>query len=156
MGWFYGFKLHVIVNTDGELLSAAITPANTNDRRPVRQLTRGLFGKLYGDKGYVSKALSEALKAEGICLVAKVHKHMKPDALSDVDAVLLKKRMCIESVIEQLKHQSQLEHTRHRSFKNFRVNVFCALIAYTYQEKKPSVNLRELDEIKHSPIHRNF
>ena len=75
---------------------------------------------------------------------------MKSEALCDVDAVLLKKRMLIESVIEQLKHQSQLEHTRHRSLKNFRVNVFCALSAYTYQSKKPSVDLRELDEIKNS------
>ena len=80
---------------------------------------------------------------------------MQPQDFSDVDAVLLKKRMYIESVIEQLKHQSQLEHTRHRSFKNFQVNVFCALIAYTYQQKKPSLNLRELDEIKDSQIHNN-
>ena len=54
---------------------------------------------------------------------------------------MLKKWMCIESVIKQLKHQSQLEYTRHRSFVNFQVNVLCALIAYTYQAKKPSVNL---------------
>lgn len=152
LGWFYGFKLHLIVNTDGEVLAAQLTPGNTNDRKPVRELTQGLFGKLYADKGYVSEALSEALKTQGICLVSKVNKNMRPEALSDVDAALLKKRMCIESVIEQLKHQSQLEHTRHRSYQNFRVNVFCALIAYTYQQKKPSVNLRELDEIKDSQM----
>ena len=87
LGWFYGFKLHVIVNTDGELLSERLTPANTNDRKPVLELTRGLFGKLYGDKGYVSKPLSEALKAQGIYLVSKVHKNMKAAAMSDVDAV---------------------------------------------------------------------
>ncbi len=152
LGWFYGFKLHLIVNTDGELLAAQITPGNTNDRKPVRELTQGLFGKLSGDKGYVSEPLTEALKTQGICLISKVNKNMEPQALSDVDAVLLKKRMCIEAVIEQLKHQSQLEHTRHRSFQNFRVNVFCALIAYTYQQKKPSVNLRELDEINDALI----
>ncbi len=156
LGWFYGFKLHLIVNTDGELLAAEMTPGNTNDRKPVRKLTQGLFGKLYGDKGYVSEPLSEALKTRGISLISKVNKNMAPEALSEVDAMLLKKRMCIESVIEQLKHQSQLEHTRHRSFVNFQVNVFCALIAYTYQQKKPSVNLRELDEIKNSEIHNNF
>ena len=141
LGWFYGFKLHLIVNREGELLSAQLTPGNTNDRKPVRKLTQGLFGKLYGDKGYVSGSLSEALKTRGICLVSKVNKNMASQALSDFDARMLKKRMCIESVIEQLKHQSQLEHTRHRSFVNFQVNVFSALIAYTYQAKKPSVNL---------------
>ena len=117
LGWFYGFKLHLIVNTDGELLAAEMTPGNTNDRKPVLKLTQGLFGKLYADKGYVSDRLSEALKTQGICLVSKVYKNMQPQDFSDVDAVLLKKRMYIESVIEQLKHQSQLEHTRHRSFK---------------------------------------
>ena len=80
---------------------------------------------------------------------------METQALSDVDALLLKKRMCIESVFEQLKHQSHLEHTRHRSFVNFQVNVCCALIAYTHQQKKPSVNLRELDEIIDPQIHNN-
>ena len=77
---------------------------------------------------------------------------MKPQELSDFDAVMLKKRMLIESVIEQLKHQSQLQHTRHRSLVNFQVNAVCALIAYTHQEKKPSVNLRALDEKKVSLI----
>lgn len=150
LGWFYGFKLHLIVNTDGELLWVEIRPANTDDRSPVEKLTKGLSGRLYADKGYISEALFQTLKAEGIILVSKVRKNMKSEVLCDVDVLLLKKRMLIESVIEQLKHQSQLEHTRHRSFKNFRVNVFCALIAYTYQPKKPSVDLRELDEIKNS------
>lgn len=153
LGWFYGFKLHLIVNTNGELLAAEMTPGNTNDRKPVRKLAEGLFGKLYGDKGYVSTPLAEALKTQGIYLVSKVNKNMKPEALSHVDATLLKKRMFIESVIEQLKHQSQLEHTRHRSFKNFQVNVYCALIAYTYQQKKPSLNLSELDEIIDAQVH---
>ena len=77
---------------------------------------------------------------------------MKPQELSDFDAVMLKKRMLIESVIEHLKHQSQLEHTRHRSLVNFQVNAVSALIAYTHQEKKPSVNLRALDEKKDSLV----
>ena len=141
MGWFYGFKLHLIINTAGELLSAEMTPANTDDRSRVKELTKGLFGRLYGDKGYISQTLSEVLKTQGVILISKVRKNMAPEDLSDFDAEMLKKRMCIESVIDQLKHQSQLEHTRHRSFVNFQVNVFSALIAYTYQAKKPSVNL---------------
>ena len=140
-GWFYGFKLHLIVNTAGELLSAEMTPANTDDRSRVEELTQGLFGRLYGDKGYISGSLSEVLKTQGVILISKVRKNMASQALSDFDTEMLKKRMCIESVIDQLKHQSQLEHTRHRSFTNFQVNVFSALIAYTYQAKKPSVNL---------------
>ena len=57
--------------------------------------------------------------------------------------MLLKKRMLIESVIKEIKTQTQLQHTRHRSFVNFQVNMVAALIAYTYLEKKPSLNLHQ-------------
>ena len=152
LGWFYGFKLHLVINERGELLWVALTPANIDDRRPVAKLTQRLFGKLYGDKGYISQKLAEALETQGLFLVYKVRKNMKTKPLSDFDAVMLKKRMLVESVINQLKNQSQLEHTRHRSFVNFQVNAVCALIAYTWQEKKPSLNLRALDEIKDLPV----
>ena len=104
------------------------------------------------DKGYISEKLAETLKTQGILLISKVRKNMKTQVLSDFDAEMLKKRMCIESVIEQLKHQSQPEHTRHRSLLNFQVNVLCALIAYTYQEKKPSVNLEDFGNINNDPL----
>ena len=82
---------------------------------------------------------------------------MKPEVLSVSDAVLLKKRTLIESVIKELKSQTQLEHTRHRSFENFQVNVISALIAYTYLEKKPSLNLGEIEALNDSfPVPDNF
>jgi hypothetical protein len=152
VGWVYGFKLHLVVNTDGELLAFRFTAANVDDRRPVAGVTHHLCGKIYADKGYISKTLAATLKTRGIYLVTKVRKDMKPQELSDFDAVMLKKRRIIESVIGQLKHQSQLQHTRHRSLVNFQVNAVCALIAYTYQEKKPSVNLRALDAKKDSLV----
>ena len=118
----------------------------------MRRLSQGLFGnQLYGDRGYISKALREALGSQGISLIYKVRKNMQPLPLSETDTVLLKKRMLIESVIKELKNQTQLQHTRHRSFVNFQVNVVSALIAYTYLEKKPSLNLREPQEIKDLP-----
>ena len=101
-----GSKLHLVINTAGELLSVVFTPANIDDRRPVIKLTQHLSGNVYGDKGYISEPLAETLKTQGVCLITKKRKNMKPQALSDFDAMLLKKRMLIESVIEQLKHQS--------------------------------------------------
>ena len=151
IGWFYGFKLHLLINRVGELLSIELMPATTDDRVPVGQLSQGIFGKLYADRGYISKALREALGSQGISFIYKVRKNMQPLPLSEADTVLLKKRMLIESVIKELKTQMQLEQTRHRSFKNFQVNVVSALIAYTYLEKKPSLNLRALQEIKDLP-----
>ena len=152
VGWFYGFKLHLSVNTSGELLGVEFTPATTDDRQVVPKMVAGLFGKLYGDKGYISKTLREHLRTQGIDLVYKVRKNMKPEPLSDFDAILLKKRMLIESVIKEIKTQTQLQHTRHRSFVNFQVNIVAALIAYTYLEKKPSLNLPERHKIKEAPL----
>ena len=111
-----------------------------------------LFGTLYGDKGYISKDLREFLRAQGINLVYKVRKNMKPLRLTISDEVLLKKRTLIESVIKELKTQTQVEHSRHRSFVNFQVNVVAALIAYQLLETKPSVNISELQEVGNLPV----
>ena len=148
MGWFYGFKLHLVINHTGDLLDVALTPGNIEDRKPLRKFTERLHGSLYADRGYISKDLREDLREQGVNLVYKVRKNMEPLDLSVSDEVLLKKRMLIESVIRELKTQMQLEHTRHRSFENFQVNVFSALIAYQLLENKPSLNIHELQEIR--------
>ena len=112
------------------------------------KLAERLFGKLYADKGYTSEELRETLRTQGVYLVYKVRKNMKsPKPLSSFNAKMLRKRMLIESVIKKLKTQTQLQHIRHRSFVNFQVNLVSALIAYTYLQKKPSLNLQEPDEI---------
>ena len=153
MGWFYGFKLHLIINGKGELLGFQVSPGNTDDRQPLWELSsEDLFGNLYADKGYISKDLRELLNAQGINLIYKVRKNMNPLELSVSDEVLLKKRVIIESVIKELKTQTQVEHSRHRSFANFQVNVVAALIAYQLLETKPSVNLSELQANNDLPV----
>ena len=147
MGWFYGFKLHLAINEKGEVLDVALTPGNIDDRKPLRKFAERLHGSLYADRGYISKDLREELREQGVNLVYKVRKNMKPLDLSVSDEVLLKKRMLIESVIRELKTQMQVEHSRHRSFENFQVNVFSALIAYQLLENKPSLNIHELQQI---------
>ncbi len=116
----------------------------------------GLQGSLYGDKGYISKDLRETLRQQGINLIYKVRKNMKPEPLSTSEAEWLRKRVIIESVIKELKTQTQLEHSRHRSIVNFQVNVVTVLIAYQLLEHKPSVNLRKLQEINDLPMLFNF
>ena len=112
MGWFYGFKLHIIINDAGELLGFVFTPANTDDRQPLLKLVSpDVSGNLYADRGYTSKDLRQVLSKQGINLIYKVRKNMKPLRLSVADAVVLKKRVLIESVIKELKTQPQLEHT---------------------------------------------
>ena len=141
MGWFYGFKLHLVVNDQGELLAFQVTPANVDDRKPVPKLTRNVFGKLFGDKGYLSKALFETLLEQGLQLITSIRKNMKNRLLPMIDKLLLRKRAIIETINDQLKNISQIEHTRHRSVVNFMVNLICGLIAYSHQPHKPSLNL---------------
>ena len=152
MGWFYGFRLHIVINHTGDLLDVALTPGNVDDRKPLRTFAECLHGSLYGDRGYISKDLREVLREQGVNLVYKVRKNMDPLDLSVSDEVLLKKRTLVESVIRELKTQMQVEHSRHRSVENFQVNVFSALIAYQLLENKPTLNLAELQEVNDLPV----
>ena len=142
MGWFYGFKLHLVVNDRGELLACQITPGNVDDRKPVPTLSSRLFGKLIVDRGYISQALFEQLlDSFGVQLITKLRKNMKNRLMPLMDKLLLRKRAIIESIVDQLKNISQIEHTRHRSPMNCFINIIAALIAYCHQPKKPSLNL---------------
>ncbi|WP_071880716.1 IS982 family transposase [[Leptolyngbya] sp. PCC 7376] len=142
VGWFFGFKLHLIINDRGELLNVKITPGNTDDRKPVVELLKGLSGKVFADKGYVSQALAQYLQEEyDVRLLAKPRRNMKNHRMLWRDKVLARKRALIETVIDQLKNISQIEHSRHRSPANFCVNLLCCLIAYCHQPKKPSLKL---------------
>lgn len=140
LGWFYGFKLHLIVNEQGELLAFTLTPGNVDDRKPVPRLAKRLFGKLFGDKGYISHPLFEQLWRQGLQLVTAVKANMKNRLLPLIDKLLLRKRYIIETINDQLKNQSQIEHSRHRSPINFLINVLAGVIAYTWQPKKPAIN----------------
>ena len=140
-GWFFGFKLHLVINDRGELLNVLLTPGNVDDRKPVPKLVHELFGKVFGDRGYISRDLYEQLRQTfGVQLVTKMRSNSKnrlPMLFSD--RILLRKRAIVESVIDQLKNISQIEHSRHRSVTSFLVNLVCGLIAYAHQPKKPSL-----------------
>jgi hypothetical protein len=146
--WFYGFKLHLVINDRGELLSLRLTPGNTDDRQPVPELVKGLFGKLFGDKGYISQTLFETLYDDGVQLVTRLKTKMKNRLLSMFDKIMLRKRAVIESVVDQLKNISNIEHSRHRSVANCFVNLVAGLVAYTWREKKPSLNIRVKEQLQ--------
>jgi len=143
--WFFGFKLHLVVNDQGELLTFTLTPGNVDDRAPVPRFAARLFGKLFGDKGYLSQPLLNHLKSVfGLELITPRRKNMKTVELPLLDKLRLRKRAVVETIIDQLKNISQIEHTRHRSPINFLVNLVCGLIAYSHQPKKPSLQLKAL------------
>jgi len=140
-GWFYGLKLHLVVNQFGELVSFIITPGNVADNNLELglRLCRNLCGKLFGDKGYISQKLQEGLARQGLFLVTKAKKNMKNRLVSAQDNMLLSKRGVIESVIDILKHICDIEHSRHRSPVNAIVNVFAGLAAYSFLDRKPTI-----------------
>ncbi len=143
LGWFFGFKLHLIVNDKGEILAFYLTKGNVDDRnlKVMKSMTENLFGKLFGDRGYISKALSDLLFGNGIQLVAKPRKNMKNQNIAPNDRILLRKRAIIECVNDELKNICKVEHTRHRSVNNFLINILGALTAYCFFPKKPSLNI---------------
>jgi len=141
MGWFFGFKLHLVINERGDILAFQLTPGNVDDRTPVPQLARQLFGKLFADKGYISQQLAQSLLDHDIQLITRLRKNMKNRLIPLADAMLLRKRALIETVNDQLKNISQIEHSRHRSVDNFVVNLLAGLIAYMHQPKKPSLHV---------------
>jgi len=145
-GWFFGFKLHIVINDKGEILSFCITPANIDDKdwNVMSHLTKNLFGKLFADKGYMSPKLFAKLWDRNIQLVTKIRKNMKNKLLNLTDKLLLRKRAIIECVNDFLKNICNIEHSRHRSVNNFFTNAFSALVAYSFLPKKPSISLPNL------------
>ena len=144
-GWFYGFKLHIIVNYKSEIVAAKVTTGNVHDTQPVAELARGLTDKLYGDKGYLSKALEKKLFDKGVKLITTVRKNMKAKAMSLWDRAMLSKRFIIETINDQLKNTSFIEHSRHRSMNGFMLNLMAGLVAYCLKENKPSLKLSDLE-----------
>ena len=151
IGWFFGFKLHIVINDKGEILDFVITQANVDDREPLKnkRFHQKVFGKIFADKGYISKDLFEKLFVDGIHLITRLKKNMKNSLMLLSDKIYLRKRAIIETVNDQLKNVCQIEHTRHRSFENFIGNMVSALIAYNFLPKKPSLNL-EIVDIPHT------
>ena len=149
MGWFFGFKLHIIINERGEIIDFLITQGNVDDRQPLKDKAfhDRVFGKIFADRGYIGKDLFEKLFVDGIHLITKIKKNMKNALMHIYDKILLRKRAVIESVNDILKNQCQIEHTRHRSFDNFITNLISGLIAYAFYPTKPNINIDNLQRI---------
>ncbi|HZL12164.1 MAG TPA: IS982 family transposase [Prolixibacteraceae bacterium] len=141
MGYFFGFKLHLVINDKGEILNFVITPGNVDDREPLKNsdFLKKIFGKLFADKGYIGQKLFEQLFIDGIQLITGIKRNMKNCLMSMNDKILLRKRSIIETINDELKNICQIEHSRHRSFGNFLTNLISGLLAYSFLPKKPSI-----------------
>lgn len=138
MGWFYGFKLHVVINNKGEIMAVKFTTGNINDRCVLEEITKELKGKIFGDKGYISKELFSKLWNRGLQLITGIRRNMKNYLLPQIDKIMLRGRFIVESVFHIMKNHMNLEHSRHRSPVNFLVNSIACLVAYSFRKNKPS------------------
>ncbi len=151
VGWFYGFKLHVVINHLGQILSFCITPGNVadNNAKVLTKSIKRIRGKLYGDKGYiVNSVVFEKLYKKGVCLITKIRSNMKNKLISMADKFYLKKRGLVESVGAVLKEDLSLEHSRHRSFWGFICHVAVVIAAYDFRDKKPGISVPDTPDFK--------
>ena len=147
MGWFFGFKLHLIINDKGEIINFKFTPGNCDDREPLRDTSyiKAIFGKLFADKGYISQPLWDMLFVNDIQLITPIKKGMKNAIMNMDDKIMLRKRSIIETVNDELKNVCQIEHTRHRSPINFFANAVSAILAYSFLPKKPAIKVETIN-----------
>jgi hypothetical protein len=143
----FGFKLHTVINDRGEIPDFVITQANVDDREPLKnkRFHKTVSGKIFADRGYISKQLFDQLFVNGIHLITKIKKNMKNSLMLLSDKIYLRKRVIIETVNDELKNICQTEHTGHRCFVNFIGNMISALIAYSFLPEKPSLNMEIVD-----------
>ena len=140
-GWFFGFKLHFIFNTKGDIVRLQITRGNVDDRTPVMGLIKGITGKLIGDKGYISKKLFNELFDNSITLITKIKKNMKNCLMDTTDKLMLMRRSFIETIFSSIKFLLTLNiliHHRHRSPINAFAHLFAGLINYQIRTDKPT------------------
>jgi hypothetical protein len=141
MGYFFGFKLHIIINQNGELLAFKLTPGNVSDSKMLEPLSKNLFGKLFGDKGYLNQKAFKKLLKKGLQLVTQIRSNMKNKLMDYADRITLRKRSLVESVFHIFKDILNIEHTRHRSSINFMTNLVAGLAAYSLSDKKPRMRM---------------
>lgn len=139
-GWFFGLKLHLLINELGEIQGLKLTPGNIDDRVPVPEITKRITGLLFGDKGYIKQELFDELYVRGIKLVTGIKKNMKNKLMPLFEKILLRKRSIIETVFSVLKGSFELEHTRHRSIWNAFVHILSTLVAYCMKSNKPAIS----------------
>lgn len=139
-GWFFGMKLHLIINTKGEIVRLVITPGNVDDRKPAPDMMKGSVAKLIGDKGYLSKKLFQQLFEQGVTMITKIKKNMKNCLMEITDKLMLMRRGFIETVFSSLKSLGTLIHHRHRSIINAFSHLLAGFINYQLRDDKPSLH----------------
>lgn len=138
MGWFYGLKLHLVINHQGSVMALKVTSGNGDERTVLDDMTRHLKGTMLADKGFISQDLFQKLYQRGLKLITGIRRNMENYLMPMIEKILLRKRFIIETVFDILKIHMNLSHTRHRSPVNACVNILACLTAYQWRRNKPA------------------
>lgn len=139
MGYCHGFKLHLLCNDEGDVITFCLTGANVDDRdsRVWSVFTKVLYGKVFADRGYIKQELFESLFSQGVHLVHMLKSNMRNRLMPMWDRIMLRKRFIIECINDLLKNKANIVHSRHRAVHNFIMNICAALTAYCFFDNKP-------------------
>ena len=77
MGWFYGCKLHVLVNAQGQLIQPQLLNGHTSNIKLLPKLAQGYVGKIFGSRGYISETLEDKLRTQDIELITYHRKKIR-------------------------------------------------------------------------------
>lgn len=140
--WFYGFKLHMIINDKSEIVAIKITRGNKDDRKAFEEMVnkKVLTGKCYADKGYLSNDLFTRLYSKGLTLISGIKRNMQNYLMPIWDKILHRKRFIIETIFGNIKENFNVRPNKHRSHVNFFVSLLAALIAYQIKPSKPAIS----------------
>lgn len=136
-GYYFGFKVHLIINRSMDIVSCMFTTANVHDINALKadSFVENIKGTLVGDKGYVcSEALVNKLKKSGIELIFKQRENMDP-YLNKVYEDLLNQRQIIEGVFSYLKNRLKTLHPFARSCNSFLVHAKASVLAYMLKKQ---------------------
>ena len=133
--WFYGFKAHVLINSQGELVEIEITPANVHDLTPVKQgMLRFCTGVITADSAYISNEVSKNMGKQGCVWLARPKENQEKQFTPD-EATVYKFRVSIERLFSVLKRNYNLVDFNPRHYKNFLVNTYAAFVAFMLKQK---------------------
>lgn len=131
MGWFFGFKLHVVAQEDGILLNFMVTPGNVSDKNHelVLKMFEGLRGMAVGDKGYLSLPLAKKLQQQGVGLFTGFYQNTKRMVMGDYHKKL-KLRQMVETAIGGIKFRKNCASSLPRSVDGYFWRYVSAIFAY--------------------------
>ena len=128
---YFGYKVHVLITLQGFITHFEVTPASTDDREGLRDLSHVCSNSvILADKGYVSQSLSEELEQQGICLLALKRSNSKNNYSKSLRRTIFRQRRRIETIFSQLCEQLNIEKVLAKSYDGLLTRLVNKILAH--------------------------